>query len=115
MPTPGGRLTPTRDSARGLRGNAVQDAWIVMAARRHIAHRVTFDRDCARLRDRHKYTLLMPRHRSHPDGFVTAHRLALDRPLPDPLGTTLSPISNSSNSFSPGRKPVALISTVPSG
>lgn len=35
-------------------------AWIAMAARRHTAHRVTFDRDCARLRDRHEYTLLMP-------------------------------------------------------
>ena len=33
-----------------------------MAARRHTAHLVTFDRDFARLLDRHEYTLLMPRH-----------------------------------------------------
>ena len=33
-----------------------------MADRRHIAHRVTFDRDCASLLDRHEYTLLIPGH-----------------------------------------------------
>jgi toxin-antitoxin system PIN domain toxin len=49
-------------SARGLGGNAVQDAWIAMAARRHTAHLVTFDRDFARLLDRHEFTLLTPRH-----------------------------------------------------
>ena len=55
-----------------------------MAARRHTAHLVTFDRDFARLLDRHEYTLLMPRLRCHPNRFVTAHRLAPDRPLPGP-------------------------------
>ena len=49
-------------SARGLRGNAVQDAGIAMAARGHTAYRVTNDCDFARLLDRHEYTLLMPRH-----------------------------------------------------
>ena len=37
-------------------------AWIAMAARRHTAHLVTFDRDFARLLDRHEYTLLKPQH-----------------------------------------------------
>ena len=49
-------------SASGLGGNAVQDAWIAMAARRHTAHLVTFDRDFARLLGRHEYTLLTPQH-----------------------------------------------------
>ena len=49
-------------SARGLGGNAAQDAWIAMAARHHSAQLVTFDRDFALLLDRHEYTLLKPRH-----------------------------------------------------
>ena len=51
-----------RCSTSGLGGNAVQDAWIAMAARRHAAHLVTFDRDFARLLDRYEYTLLKPQH-----------------------------------------------------
>ena len=52
----------TAHQSRGRRGNAVQDAWIAMAARRHTARLVTFDRDFARLLDRHEYTLLTPQH-----------------------------------------------------
>ncbi|MDH4393964.1 MAG: PIN domain-containing protein [Aquabacterium sp.] len=48
-------------NAAGLKGNAVQDAWIAMAARRHGSHLVTFDKDFAALLDRHEYTLLVPR------------------------------------------------------
>ena len=51
-----------RCSASGLGGNAVQDTWIAMAACRHAAHLVTFDRDFARLLDRYEYTLLKPQH-----------------------------------------------------
>ena len=47
-------------NARSLKGNAVQDAWIAMAARRHTSHLVTFDKDFASLLDRHEYTLLVP-------------------------------------------------------
>ena len=41
---------------------SIRCAWIAMADRRHIAHRVTFDRDFASLLDRHEYTLLIPGH-----------------------------------------------------
>jgi hypothetical protein len=48
--------------ARQLRGNAVQDAWIAMAVRRHAGHLVTFDRDFLSLLDRHEFTLLSVQH-----------------------------------------------------
>lgn len=47
-------------TAKQLAGNAIQDAWIAMAARHHHAHLVTFDRDFARLLDAHEFTLLAP-------------------------------------------------------
>ena len=47
-------------TAKKLTGNAVQDAWIAMAARSHHAHLVTFDRDFTRLLDTHEFTLLAP-------------------------------------------------------
>lgn len=50
-------------SNRQLRGNAVQDAWIAMAARHHASHLVTFDRDFAGLLDRQEFTLLAPKGR----------------------------------------------------
>jgi toxin-antitoxin system PIN domain toxin len=48
-------------SARLLRGNAVPDAWIAMASRRHASHLITFDRDFAALLDAHEFTLLAPK------------------------------------------------------